>query len=136
MAVEGTESLLLLLLTASLLGWLPNPKPRALLTQSVIAPLSGVPWLPVPTSGVALLSVPFSDDKQKSNSLTTDLGRPPVPLVVVRLSLLDTCLLLTATAEAVMLLAATSAIAVTMATIANVVVLFAYIVIGIHTYLL
>jgi hypothetical protein len=36
----------------------------------------------------------------------------------------------------VMLLAATSAIAVTMATIANVVVLFAYIVIDIHTYLL
>jgi hypothetical protein len=136
MAVEGTESLLLLLLTASLLGWLPKVKPRALLTQSVIPALSGLPWLPTPTSGVALLSVPFSDDKQKSNSLTTELGRPPVPLVVARLSLLDTCLLLTATAEAVMLLAATSAIAVTMATIANVVVLFAYIVIGIHTYLL
>jgi hypothetical protein len=136
MDVEGTKSLLLLVLTASLLGLLPKVKPRALLTQSVIPALSGLPWLPTPTSGVALLSVPFSADKQKSNSLTTELGRPPVPLVVVRLSLLDMCLLLTATAEAVMLLAATSAIAVTMATIANVVVLFAYIVIDIHTYLL
>ena len=135
MDVEGTESLLLLVLTASLLGLLPKLKPRALLTQSVIAPLSGVPWVPTPASVVPLLSVPFSDDKQLSNSLITELDRPV--RVVVRLSLLmDVCLLLTATAEAVMLPDATSAIAVTMATIANVVVLFAYIVIDIHTYLL
>jgi hypothetical protein len=135
MDVEGTKSLLLLVLTASLLGLLPKVKPRALLTQSVIPALSGLPWLPTPASGVALLSVPFSDDKQVSNSLITELDRPV--RVVVRLSLLmDACLLLTATAEAVMLPDATSAIAVTMATIANVVVLFAYIVIDIHTYLL
>jgi hypothetical protein len=138
MDVEGTVSALLLVLTASLLGLLPKLKPRALLTQSVIPALSGEPWLPTPASGVsgvALLSLPFSDDKQKSNSLITELGRPV--RVVVRLSLLmDVCLLLTATAEAVMLPDATSAIAVTMATIANVVVLFAYIVIDIHTYLL
>jgi hypothetical protein len=127
MAVEGTESALLLLPlpSASLLGLVPNPKLREVLTQSVIAPLSGVPWL----------SAPLSDDKQLINSLITGLDRPPVPLVVARLSLFAVCFL-TATAEAVMLPAATSAIAVTMATIANVVVLFAYIVIDIHTYLL
>jgi hypothetical protein len=138
MAVEGTESLLLLLLllSASLLGLVPNPKPRALLTQSVIGPLSGVPWLPTPVSGVPWLSELLSEVKHLINSLMTEPDRPSVPLVVARLSLLDACLLLTATAEVVMLPAATSAIAVTMATIANVVVLFAYIVIAIHTYLL
>jgi hypothetical protein len=127
MDVEGIESALLPLplLNATLLGLLPYPNPRAVLTQSVIAPL-GVPWL----------SAPLSDVKQLTNSLITEVDRPPVSLVVVRLSLLDAVCFFTATAGAVMLPDATSAIAVTMATIANVVVLFAYIAIDIHTYLL